>query len=89
MNIKKCDIITLDDNTRYTVTEILDYNNSKYVHLVAVDENEDLLEEMSIARMEEDGNGGYELVDIEDEKEFEEVKKLIIEMFENDYPEEE
>ncbi|MBO5096278.1 MAG: hypothetical protein J6B98_05340 [Bacilli bacterium] len=70
MNINEKDIIVLDDNNHYIVVKKIDYNSKKYYYISDINNKENM------KYLYEDGN---ELVEIEDEKELENV---IIKMYE-------
>lgn len=70
MNINEKDIIVLSDDNHYIVIKKIDYENKKYYCISDIDNKENL------KFLYEQGN---ELVEIEDEKELENV---IIKMYE-------
>lgn len=81
--IELYDILTLENNKDYTVVRELPYNNEEYYFLVEVDKDEELLEEqMIVKKVVVDGEIG--VAPIEDEKEFNEVKQIFIDMLYRD-----
>lgn len=63
--IEKLSIITLDDNKRYVVVEILKEREHEYLFLNQIDDNEELLEEKIIVENIKTDNG-YIINQIED-----------------------
>jgi hypothetical protein len=63
--IEKLSIITLDDNKRYVVVEILKEREHEYLFLNQIDDNEELLEEKIIVENIKTDNG-YIINPIED-----------------------
>lgn len=51
MEIEYQDIITLSDENKYLVASKVDYNNSKYIYLVDINDNKNL----KFAEIENDG----------------------------------
>jgi hypothetical protein len=81
--IEKLDILTLDDNKKYTVIEILKYNNNDYLLLNEVDDNEELLEHRKIVK-EIKNDDGIEVIEIEG-NELKIIADAINKLFERDY----
>ena len=85
MKFEMHDIITLGNNKSYTISEILDYSENKYLYLIEVDENEELLEETRIVKVIADTNGNYGVEDIENVQELKDIQEIFIELIESDY----
>lgn len=80
--IELYDILTLENNKKYTVLKKLPYNEQEYYFLVEVDDEEEILEEQLIVKkVEIDGEIGVS--PLEDE-EFKEVKEIFINMLYQD-----
>lgn len=80
--IELYDILTLENDKKYTVLKELSYNNQEYYFLVEVDEDEEILEEQLIVKkVEIDGEIGVSPLE---ENEFSEVKELFIDMLYQD-----
>ena len=43
MNYKELDVITLDDDTKYVIVDIIDYQNKKYGFLVDINHSENIM----------------------------------------------
>ena len=80
--LEKYDIITLGNGKNYTISEILNLKDNKYLHLVEVDENEDLLDETKSVKVVTDGKGTFGIEEIEDQHELLEVQELFLAMLE-------
>lgn len=63
--IEKLSIITLDDNKKYVVVEIIKESEHEYLFLNQIDDNEELLEEKIIVENIKTDNG-YIVKPIED-----------------------
>lgn len=87
MLFEKFDIITLENGKEYTVSQILNLNNNKYLHLVAIDENEELLDEVKSVKVITDGKN-FGIEEIKDQEELLEIQEIFLEMLEQDYNEE-
>ncbi len=81
--IELYDILTLENNKKYTVVKNLPYNDKEYYFLIEVDDEEEILDEqMIVKKVEIDGEIG--VAPIEDEKEFKEIKEIFINMLYQD-----
>ena len=85
MKVEKYDIISLKGGRRYTISEILDYNNNKYLHLMEVDENEEILDDVKIAKMVKTSDNIYGIEEVTDTEELETVRDIFSGMIEADY----
>jgi hypothetical protein len=81
-NLDKYNIITLASGEKYTIAEILDYNDTKYLYLIEVDEEEELLDNYRIVKAIKDVNNNYGIDDILDEKELSEIKEILLPLVE-------
>ena len=81
--IELYDILTLENNKKYTVVKYLPYNDNEYYFLLEVDDEEEILEDQLIVKkVEIDGEIG--VAPIEDAQEFKEVKEMFINMLYQD-----
>jgi len=81
--IELYDILTLENDKKYTVLKYLPYNDQEYYFLVEVDDEEEILEEQLIVKKVLI-DGEIAVAPIEDEKEFKEVKELFVNMLYQD-----
>ncbi|MDO5568670.1 MAG: DUF1292 domain-containing protein [bacterium] len=68
-------IVDLNDNKSYVITEIVNYNNSRYCYLIEVDAEENVKDTYLIAK-EIIVDGDVYLLDIEDQAEYTAVLQL-------------
>lgn len=75
------DILTLEDDKDYVVANMAKYNNSKYLYLVEVDEEENVIEtnQQIVRRVWCEGEESVEIVT--DKEELEPVQKIFFELF--------
>lgn len=65
--MEELDILTLDNGRNYAIAKMLDYNKKKYLLLIEVDKDENLLEDKLVVEMINDGGEDF-LEIIEDKK---------------------
>ena len=81
--IELYDILTLENNKKYTVVKQLPYNGEEYYFLIEVDDDEELLEDQLIVKKVcIDGEIG--VAPIMDDTEFKEIKEIFINMLYHD-----
>lgn len=75
------DILTLEDDKDYTIASMVSYNDSEYLYLIEVDQEENVKEENQkiVRRVISDGEESVEIVT--DKEELDEVSKLFFEIF--------
>lgn len=81
----KENIITLGDSNSYVITQVLDYNGKKYLHLIKLEEDEELTDEYKLVYVVQDYSGNYGINEVTDTSELAELNQMIITMFELDY----
>ena len=81
--LEQFDIITLSNKRKYTVAELLKYNNKEYLLLIEVNDNEDLLEDKIIAEKVKTSKG-YGIKSVNDEKILIIISDKFIEMLKNE-----
>ena len=81
--MEKYDILTLDNNKDYVINEIADYNNHKYLLLIEVDSNENILNEKLIVELIKT-DGGFDLEEVTDKDIYDNVSKIFIDMINDD-----
>ena len=87
MIFKKNEILTLNNNVMYTILEVLDYKDRRYLYLVENNENEELLDKTKIVYVIKDRHDNYGLRDVVDNEELTIVSSMFIPMLEHDYSE--
>jgi len=80
MKFEKHDIISLKNNKKYVISELLNYNDNKYLQLVEVDEEENLKEEIKTVKVVKNMAGNYGVDEITDNAELLAVQKIFFEM---------
>ena len=89
MDIEKYDIITLSNDKRYAVTEMLDFDDLTYGMLVEVDESNNPKEQADIRIVELFFDGeDNRAIEITDPVEQQQVKEVFENHFKNNNPEE-
>lgn len=83
--LNKYEIITLANGKKYTIAEILDYNEQKYLYLIGIDEEEELLDEYRIVKIIKGANQKMGIEDVSDEAELAEVKEILLPLVELNY----
>lgn len=81
--MEKYDILTLDNNKDYVINEIADYNNHKYLLLIEIDSNENILNEKLIVELIKT-DGGFDLEEVTDKDIYDNVSKIFIDMINDD-----
>lgn len=86
--IELYDILTLEDDKDYTVANMVSYNDSEYLYLIEVDQDENVKEENQkiVRRVISDGEDSLEIVT--DKEELDTVSKLFFELFRDEMEEE-
>ena len=75
------DILTLEDDKRYTVANLVEYKGITYLYLIEVDSNEDVIPDgdLIVERVIKDSCEAVEKVI--DNEEYKEVAKLFFDLF--------
>lgn len=83
------DILTLEDNKDYTIANMATYNDSEYLYLIEVDQEENIKEENQkiVRRVIVDGEDSVEIVT--EKEELDAVTKIFFELFRDMVDEEE
>ena len=86
--IELYDILTLEDDKDYTVANMVSYNDSEYLYLIEVDQDENVKEDNQkiVRRVISDGEDSLEIVT--DKEELDTVSKLFFELFRDEMEEE-
>lgn len=85
VDLNKYEIIALANGKKYTIAEILDYNEKRYLYLIGIDEEEELLDEYRIVKVIKDANQKSGIEDISDEVELAEIKEIMLPLVELNY----
>jgi len=80
MNLEKHDIISLGNNRKYVILEILNHKNNKYLNLIEVDEEENLKEDIKIVKIVRNSKNEYGIDEISDKNELLEVSEIFFTM---------
>lgn len=83
--LKRLDIIKLDNNKTYVVTEMIKKNNIDYLMLIESNENGDLKEEVVYAKIILMPTRKYGIEIIDDEELKIELAKKFLPLFKQDY----
>ena len=86
--IELYDILTLEDDKDYTVASMVTYNDSEYLYLIEVDQEENVKDDNQkiVRRVICDGEDSVEIVT--DKDELDAVSKLFFELFREEIEEE-
>lgn len=79
--IELYDILTLEDDKDYTIANMVQHNDSSYLYLIEVDENEEVVadNQLIVKRVIKDGDEAVEKVT--DENEYKEVARVFFDLF--------
>ena len=86
MNVE--DIITLDDNREFLVLDIIDYEGSKYIYCVEVDEEENPKENFIFLKLGQDKDGEY-VIEVKDDATINKILPIFTANYLNDKDDEE
>ena len=76
--MEKYDILTLENDKDYVINEITNYNDHKYLLLIEVDSNENILDEKLIVELIETEDG-FDLEEVTDKDIYDNISKIFIE----------
>lgn len=77
--LEQFDILTLSNNKKYTVAQLLEYNNHEYLFLIEVNDKEELLDDkMIVEKIKKDK--GYSVRPVKDKETLKIVSDKFIEM---------
>lgn len=82
------DIITLDDNREFLILDIIDYEGSKYIYCVEVDEEEKTKENFIFLKLDVDASGEY-VSEVQDEATINKILPIFTANYLNDKDDEE
>ena len=82
------DIITLDDNREFLILDIIDYEGSKYIYCVEVDEEEKPKENFIFLKLDVDASGEY-VSEVQDEATINKILPIFTANYLNDKDDEE
>ncbi len=81
--IDKGDVITLSNQGKYVVAEILDYYDEEYMMLFEVNENQ-VFDQAKFVKTKKSKNE-YEITNIENHDELYKIINIFLPLFQNDY----
>lgn len=81
--MEKYDILTLENDKDYVINEITNYNDHKYLLLIEVDSNENILDEKLIVELIETEDG-FDLEEVTDKDIYDNISKIFIDMIKDD-----
>ena len=82
------DIITVDDNREFLILDIIDYEESKYIYCVEVDEEEKPKENFIFLKLDVDASGEF-VSEVQDEATINKILPIFTANYLNDKDDEE
>ena len=84
MMLDKVDIITLSNDQKYVVAELLDYNDQEYLMLLEVD-GEKVFDQAKFVKTKKLNQEDYSIQNIDNKDELYNIIDLFFPLFEQDY----